>query len=147
MSMIICLIITRKCVDTVFSGCTEKQVSMSCEQAFLPSAIPLWSYTLPWPELTETTFKPTKNSLPEWFLSLIENKECFLCCQQPAEQWDLNQHKNKQTIQKNVFQTFLINIQELYGIYVQVKGLKESPTWSQLRQVNFPSRQAIFYAQ
>ena len=46
-SKIICLIITGKCVDTVFLGCTEKQVSMSCEQAFLPSAIPLLSYTLP----------------------------------------------------------------------------------------------------
>lgn len=97
-SKIICLIITRKCVDTLFSGCNEKQVlSMSCELAFLLSAIPLWSYTLPWPELTETTFKHKKNLLPEWFLSLIENKECFLCCQQPVEQWDLNQHKNKQT--------------------------------------------------
>lgn len=96
-SMIICLIITGKCVDTVFSGCTEKQVSMSCKQAFLLSAIPLWSYTLPWPQLTETTFKHTKKLLPEWFLSLIGNKECFLCCQQPVEQWDLNQHKNKQT--------------------------------------------------
>lgn len=96
-SKIICLIITRKCDDTRLSGCTEKQVSMSCEQAFLPSAIPLWSYTLPWPELTETTFKHTKNSLPEWFLSLIENKECFLCCQQPVERWDLNEHKNEET--------------------------------------------------
>lgn len=98
-SMIICLIITRKSVDTLLLGCTEKQVSMSCKQAVLLSAnnILLLSYTLPWPELTEATFKHTKTSLPEWFLSLIENKECFLCCQQPVEQWDLNQHKNKQT--------------------------------------------------
>lgn len=97
-SMIICLIITRKCVDTLLSGFSEKQVSMSCKQAFLLSSTLLWSYTLPWPELTETTIKHKNNLLPEWFLSLIENKECFLCCQQPVEQWGLNQHKNKQTI-------------------------------------------------
>ena len=61
----------------------------------------------------------------------------------------MNTKINKQysNLQKNVLQTFLISIQEVYGIYVQVKGLKESPTWSQLQQVNFPSRQAIFHAQ
>ena len=65
-----------------------------------------------------------------------------------GSEWTQKQ-RNKQysTLQKNVLQTFLISIQELYGIYVQVKGLKESPTWSQLWQVNFPSWQAIFHAQ
>ena len=56
-------------------------------------------------------------------------------------------NKQYSTLQNNVLQTFLITIQEVYGIYVHVKGLKESPTWSQLWQVNFPSRQAIFHAQ
>lgn len=147
-SMIICLIITRKCVDTLLSGFSEKQVSMSCKQAFLLSSTLLWSYTLPWPELTETTIKHKNNLLPEWFLSLIENKECFLCCQQPVEQWGLNQHKNKQysTSQKDVLQTLLISIFKR-NIYVHIQGLKESPTRTQLWQVNVPSRQALFHAQ
>ena len=56
-------------------------------------------------------------------------------------------NKQYSTLQNNVLQTFLITIQEVYSIYVHVKGLKESPTWNQLWQVNFPSRQAIFHAQ
>ena len=41
-------------------------------------------------------------------------------------------NKQYSTLQKQVLQTFLIIIQEVYGVYVHIKGLKESPTWSQL---------------